>query len=126
VGTTIEVPFTTSLLLATNLSPQSLMDEAFLRRIRFKVHVPEPTEQQYRQIWERVCEQNDVEYRAEVVDWLLDTAYRDAGRPLRGVHPRDLMAYLVSAAAYKGRALELTRESMAAAVRAYFVQSEAR
>jgi ATPase family associated with various cellular activities (AAA) len=126
VGTTLEVPFTTSLLLATNLSPQSLMDEAFLRRIRFKVHVPEPTESQYRDIWERVCEQNDVEYRGEVIDWLVQNAYRDAGRPLRGVHPRDLMAYLVSAAAYKDRRPVLSRESMEAAIRAYFVQSEVR
>jgi len=126
VGTTIEVPFTTSLILATNLSPQSLMDEAFLRRIRFKVHVPEPTEAQYRQIWQDVCEQNDIEYRPEAIDWLVETAYHGAGRPLRGVHPRDLMSFLVSSAAYKDRTPVLSRETLEAAVRAYFVQSEAR
>jgi energy-coupling factor transporter ATP-binding protein EcfA2 len=126
VGTTIEVPFTTSLFLATNLSPQSLMDEAFLRRIRFKVHVPEPTEEQYRDIWRRVCQEEGVEHHDDVVDWLLETAYRHAGRPLRGVHPRDLLGFIVSAAAYKDRKPVLSREAMEAAVRAYFVQSEAR
>jgi hypothetical protein len=126
VGTTIEVPFTTSLLLATNLSPESLMDEAFLRRIRFKVHVPPPSESQYRDIWRRVCEQNGVECHEDVVDYLMDVAYHRAGRPLRGVHPRDLMAFIVSAAQYKDRTPQLTRETVDAAVRAYFVQSEAR
>jgi len=126
VGTTIEVPFTTSLFLATNLSPQSLMDEAFLRRIRFKVYVPEPSEEQYRDIWRKVCQENGVEHRTEVVDWLIENAYHKAGRPLRGVHPRDLLAFVVSAAMYKDRQPVLTREAMEAAVRAYFVQSEIR
>jgi SpoVK/Ycf46/Vps4 family AAA+-type ATPase len=102
------------------------MDEAFLRRIRFKVHVPEPTEEQYRDIWRRVCQEEGVEHHDDVVDWLLETAYRHAGRPLRGVHPRDLLGFIVSAAAYKDRKPVLSREAMEAAVRAYFVQSEAR
>jgi hypothetical protein len=126
VGTTIEVPFTTSLLLATNLKPESLMDEAFLRRIRFKVHVPEPTEQQYRDIWHRVCEQHGIVCDTEVIDWLIAEQYRDAGRALRGVHPRDLVTYVVSAAWYRDIEPVLTRQTMEAAVRAYFVQSEAR
>jgi hypothetical protein len=124
VGTTIEVPFTTSLMLATNLKPEALMDEAFLRRIRFKVHVPEPTEEGYRDIWRRVCEQNGIAYEEEVIDWLVETEYNQAGRPLRGVHPRDLMGYIVSAAWYRDRPPALTRESMRAACRAYFVQAE--
>jgi hypothetical protein len=126
VGTTLEVPFTTSLLLATNLRPESLMDEAFLRRIRFKVHVPEPTEAQYREIWEKTCDRQGIDCDEAVLDWLLDEHYRRAGRALRGVHPRDLMAYIVSAAWYRDVEPAFDRASLDAAVRAYFVQSEDR
>jgi len=126
VGTTLEVPFTTSLLLATNLRPESLMDEAFLRRIRFKVHVPEPTVEQYRAIWRRTCERQGVDCDDAVIDWLIEEHYRDAGRPLRGVHPRDLMAYIVSAAWYRDREPVVDRTSLDAAVRAYFVHGENR
>jgi predicted ATPase with chaperone activity len=126
VGTTIEVPFTTSLLLATNLRPEALMDEAFLRRIRFKVHVPEPTVEQYRQIWESVCDRQGIAFDVEVVDWLIEEHYRRPRRALRGVHPRDLMGYLVSAAWYRDREPVVDRASLEAAVRAYFVQGEVR
>ncbi len=54
-GTTVAVPFTCLLILSTNLRPQNLMDEAFLRRVHFKVHVPDPTEDEYREIWRRRC-----------------------------------------------------------------------
>jgi DNA-binding MarR family transcriptional regulator len=126
VGTTIEVPFTTSLLLATNLQPESLMDEAFLRRIRFKVHVPEPTEAQYRDIWHRISDRHGIACDEEVLDWLIEEHYRRAGRPLRAVHARDLVAYIVSAAWYRDIEPVLTQQTLGAAVRAYFVQSEAR
>jgi hypothetical protein len=126
VGTTLEVPFTTSLLLATNLRPESLMDEAFLRRIRFKVHVPEPGVEQYREIWRRACERQGVDCDEAVLDWLIDDHYRANDRPLRGVHPRDLMAYIVSAAWYRDREPRFDRPSLEAAVRNYFVQGEGR
>jgi predicted ATPase with chaperone activity len=125
IGTTLEAPFTTSLLLATNLRPESLMDEAFLRRIRFKVHVPEPTVEQYKQIWQRVCDAQGLHCDPEVVDWLIEEHYRLARRPLRGVHPRDLMAYVVSAAWYRNQDPAFDRRSLEAAVRAYFVRGEA-
>jgi predicted ATPase with chaperone activity len=126
LGTTLEVPFTTSLLLATNLRPESLMDEAFLRRIRFKVHVPEPTPEQYREIWRTTCDRQGIDCDEEVLDWLIEEHHHKAGRPLRGVHPRDLMAYIVSAAWYRELDPRFDRPSLEAAVRAYFVQGEAR
>lgn len=102
------------------------MDEAFLRRIRFKVHVPEPTVEQYRDIWRRTCERQSVDCDEAVLDWLIEEHYRKAMRPLRGVHPRDLMAYILSAAWYRDREPLFDRASLDAAVRAYFVQGEGR
>ena len=120
-ATTITLPFTTRLVLATNLNPAELMDEAFLRRIRVKVLVPEPTENQYREIWRRVCARNDIAWRPEVIDELIVRRYRDGSRPFRGVHPGDLVSQVVSLARFRGREPELTTELLEAAARLYFV-----
>ena len=122
-GTTIAVPFTTRLVLATNLQPEQLMDEAFLRRIRVKVLVPNPTEEQFRQIWRTVCERAGVEWRPEVIDGLVARHYRAVDRPFRGVHPTDLLSQMVSMARFRGREPRLDPELLEAACATYFVRS---
>ena len=101
---------------------EDLMDEALLRRVRFKVLVGGPDEDQYKQIWRDLCHRHDIEYRARVVDSLVERQYRRTGAPFRGVHPRDLLSHIASAARYRGRPVELTPELMQAACRAYFVR----
>ena len=54
-GTKIEVPFEQLLIFSTNLDPTQLADEAFLRRIKFKIEIRNPDESQYRKIWALVC-----------------------------------------------------------------------
>ena len=61
-GKKIEVPFDQLLIFSTNLDPNQLADEAFLRRIKFKIEIRDPSEAQYRQIWELVCKGKRVEY----------------------------------------------------------------
>ena len=61
-GTKIEVPFDQLLIFSTNLDPNQLADEAFLRRIKFKIEIRDPDEAQCRQIWELVCKGRRVEY----------------------------------------------------------------
>ena len=51
-GTKIEVPFDQLLIFSTNLDPNQLADEAFLRRIKYKIEIRDPNEAQFRQIWE--------------------------------------------------------------------------
>jgi predicted ATPase with chaperone activity len=120
-ATTITVPFTTRLVLATNLRPEELMDEAFLRRIRVKVHVPEPTENQYREIWRRTCERNGLMWRPDVIDELIVRRYRESARPFRGVHPADLVAQVISLARFRDHEPELSSDLLAAACRMYFL-----
>ncbi len=61
-GTKIEVPFDEVLIFSTNLDPTQLADEAFLRRIKFKIEIRDPDESQYRRIWELVCRSKRVEF----------------------------------------------------------------
>ncbi len=96
-GTSIAVPFTTLLILSTNLEPSDLMDEAFLRRVRFKVLVPDPTEDEYKEIWRRECARAGVSWHPWAIEELLEQHYRRRGaldprrpppRPPRPRRPR--------------------------------------
>ena len=75
-GTKIEVPFDQLLIFCTNLDPHQLADEAFLRRIKFKIEIRDPDEAQYRQIWELVCKGRRVEYDERGVDYLIEKWYK--------------------------------------------------
>ena len=121
-GTTVGVPFTTTCILSTNLRPEDLMDEAFLRRIRFKVLVPSPTEEQYRAIWEQACTRQRVPYDPRVIDALIDEYYREPGREFRGVHPRDLLTHVIHAAQFQDRPIELAADLLDVAAGTYFVR----
>jgi hypothetical protein len=123
-GTTVMVPFTEVLILSTNLKPRELVDEAFLRRIRYKVEVPDPTVIEYGRIFRRVCESVGVEYDPAAVGYLIEEHYRKAGRPLHGCEPRDILDHLVNAASYFGVEPRLTPELLDHAVSAYFANLE--
>ncbi|MBV8194647.1 MAG: hypothetical protein JOY80_03890, partial [Candidatus Dormibacteraeota bacterium] len=123
-GTSIPVPFTCLVMLSTNLRPQNLMDEAFLRRVRFKVHVPDPQPTEYREIWRRVCEENDVRMEPALIERLLQTEYVAKGRPLHGSHPRDLLSHVIHAAHYYGTRVELNEHLLEAACATYFVDAD--
>jgi hypothetical protein len=123
-GTSVPVPFTCLVMLSTNLRPQNLMDEAFLRRVRFKVHVPDPTPDEYMEIWRRQCVEHQVHLDESLIDGLLQTHYYPKERALHGSHPRDLLNHVVHAAAYLGRPMELTGEMLDMACETYFVDAD--
>jgi hypothetical protein len=119
-GTTVSVPYATILLLSTNLDPSELVDEAFLRRVRYKALVGDPDPEQFRIIFRQVCAKSRVAYRDDAVDYLLETHYQPLGRPLRGCQPRDLVGQLVSTARYLGVAAELNHELIDRVAHSYF------
>ncbi len=124
-GTTVAVPFTCLLILSTNLRPQNLMDEAFLRRVHFKVHVPDPTETQYREIWRRRCVMESLRMDEDVLTRLIERHYTAKGRALHGSHPRDLLNHIIHAARYFGRPVAMTDNLMEWACETYFVDEDA-
>jgi predicted ATPase with chaperone activity len=122
-GTSVAVPFTNTLILSTNLRPHDLIDEAFLRRVRFKVLVANPTEAEYREIWRRICLRERVAYDERLIDVLLERYYRRVGRSLHGAHPRDLLNHIVNASRYQKRPPELTMDLLELACQTYFVDA---
>ncbi|MGD0114727.1 MAG: ATP-binding protein [Dehalococcoidia bacterium] len=101
-GQIIEVPFDVIPFFSTNLPPESLADEAFLRRIRYKVEVPNPTPTEFRTIFAQVCRERQVEHKDGTIDYLLERWYEPHQRELRGCHPRDLVDAIIDAARYEG------------------------
>jgi hypothetical protein len=119
-GKKIQVPFDQLIIFSTNLEPRDLVDEAFLRRIPYKIEVIDPTEEEFRTLFEMTAPLLGFEHRREAVDYLIERHYRQTGRPFRCCHPRDLLLQVRSATAYAGRPQELTNEYLDMAVDIYF------
>jgi hypothetical protein len=120
-GQRIEVPFQVLVVFATNIRPGELVDEAFLRRIHFKIFAESPSVTDYLHIFERYCETCGVDFDPTLVEDVLQSYYHPRQLPLRGCHPRDLIDQALSMADYLGQPRELTRELLRAACFTYFV-----
>ena len=90
-GRKIQVPFDQFIIFSTNLEPRDLVDEAFLRRIPYKIDVRNPTEDEFRRVFRQVADAARVEFRTEGLDHLIDKYYKGTGRQMRFCHPRDLV-----------------------------------
>ncbi len=121
-GRKIEVPFDVLIVFSTNLDPRDLVDEAFLRRIRHKIEIGDPTYEEFRLIFQRVCEAKKVPYDDKGLAYLLQEWYIKRDRPLRAVHPRDLIDQLIDIASYLNVKPQLTKDLIDRAAEAYFVE----
>ncbi|MGH7861301.1 MAG: hypothetical protein ACREOS_03580 [Candidatus Dormibacteraceae bacterium] len=118
-GRKIELPFLCQIVFSTNLSPASLVDEAFLRRMAYKIGVANPTPEAYGRILTYECTKNGVEWVPQAVPFLLSLYDRDK-RPLRGAHPRQIINRLVDFAAYRQLSAKLSPQSLEEAYEACF------
>jgi hypothetical protein len=119
-GKKIEVPFDQLVIFSTNLEPKDLVDDAFLRRIPYKIEVNDPTEEEFRNLFEMMAPKLGFEYREEAVTYLLETHYRPIGRPMRCCQPRDLLTQVLNMCLYDGSPLAMTHDAMDFAVENYF------
>jgi len=120
-GGKIEIPFDVLIVFATNLAPTDLVDEAFLRRIRHKIEVSDPSFEEYREIFKRVCAHKGVPYDDKALAYLLQEHYIKPQIPLRACHPRDIIDQLVDIARYQNRPPVLSKDLIDKACEAYFV-----
>jgi predicted ATPase with chaperone activity len=122
-GRKIEVPFDLLLVFATNRTPSSLVDEAFLRRIQYKIEIKAPSQPEFAEILRRVCEARNIPFYPQAADWIAQyCAQRNIA--LRSCHPRDLMGHLDAAARFLGKPSEITPELVELACETYFVRLE--
>jgi hypothetical protein len=123
-GKKFQVPFNVLIVFATNLDPSSLADEAFLRRIPYKIPVSDPTVEQYTRIFELNCRRRQLKFHQVMVAYLQRRHYAPTGRPFRSCHPRDLIDQVMALCRYRGIEPTINRELLDAACAAYFVDAE--
>ncbi|MDP2528779.1 MAG: hypothetical protein Q8W51_03515 [Candidatus Palauibacterales bacterium] len=122
-GQKLGVPFECLLVLATNLNPSDLVEEAFLRRIRYKILVENPTRSQYAEILKRACEASGVRFLSEALDQIYEEYYGPLGIAPRKCHPRDLVRLVVDMAGYSGTPPTLSQDAVRWACRSYFLNA---
>jgi predicted ATPase with chaperone activity len=121
-GRKFEIPFDVLVIFSTNLPPRDLVDEAFLRRLRHKIEVGDPSFDEYREIFTRVALAKGVQYNDEGLAYLLQEWYIKRARKLRGSHPRDLCDQILDIARYLSVEPSMTRDLLDRAASAYFVE----
>jgi predicted ATPase with chaperone activity len=120
-GKKLQVPFELFLVLSTNLEPADLVDEAFLRRIQNKLNMPDPTPEQFRSIFISECQRQGVPYDETGLAYMMREHYIRHARPLRAVHPRDLLRQLVGLARYQTLPPQLIPHLLDQSANTYFV-----
>jgi hypothetical protein len=123
-GKKLQVPFELFLVLSTNLSPEDLIDEAFLRRIQNKLSVPDPTPQQFLDIFVGQCKTIGIPFDQSAFNYLVKKHYIEQKRPFRASQPRDLLRQLLGIARYRNVALEMTPQLLDSACATYFVHTK--
>jgi predicted ATPase with chaperone activity len=121
-GKKIVIPFETLIVFATNLNPEELVDDAFLRRIRHKLGIDYPTAHQYHQIFLQDCERRSIAFNQETFTHLVQQYYSEPGRSFLACHPRDLLDQLTDFATYLDEPIEMTADLMDKAARSYFAR----
>lgn len=120
-GMKFSIPFDMLVIFSTNLEPKSLVDEAFLRRIHYKIKIDHPTEREYYAIFKLVCRANGVNFNQEVFEYLVENYYRKLGVDFNACHPRDIIEHVLTNSRYHRKPPELTRENIDIAWENHFV-----
>jgi predicted ATPase with chaperone activity len=120
-GKKIKVPFDQLVVFSTNLEPRELVDEAFLRRIPYKIEVIDPSEDEFRNLFALMAEKVGVAYRPEAIEYVIAKHFKEAERPMRFCHPRDLLLQIRNYCRYHDMPPEMTAENFDRAVENYFV-----
>ncbi len=120
-GKKVRVPFDQLIIFSTNLEPKQLVDEAFLRRIPYKIHAADPSEAEFRQMIEMFAPKLGFEaIDREAIEHLLDRHYKRSKRPFRCCQPRDLLLQVRNYCIYNDLPLQMKPEYFDFAVANYF------
>lgn len=119
-GKKIQVPFEQLIIFSTNLEPHDLADDAFLRRIPFKIEIGAPSIEEFHLLFRIFAEKRSIDCPPEMVDYLIDEHYHTANRPLRRCHARDLLDQVIHYCDYNELPMEVNQHHLDHAVGVYF------
>jgi hypothetical protein len=121
-GQKFVIPFDQLLIFSTNLEPETLVDGAFLRRLRHKIKLGHINREQFRTIFQIVCQNYQVEYNDAVVTYLISEYYDPFDRPMDACHPRDLVEQIFDISSFLDIPPQLTEGNIDQACKTYFVE----
>jgi DNA-binding MarR family transcriptional regulator len=124
-GQHFAVPFDTVLVFSTNLEPRDIADEAFLRRIGYKISFGPIPRDEYERIWQGVCAQRAIEFDAELVSWVIRELHEKNDVPLLPCHPRDLLGMALDLGSYESGGRRVDERSLHWAWHNYFLRERA-
>jgi len=119
-GLKIEVPFECLVFYSTNLDPNDLVDEAFLRRLRYKLHMEDPDPEEFRILFETECEKQGFRFDESVYENFIRTQYEETERKMRRCHPRDLLEIISDHCEFHNEQSRLSEELIEFASDSYF------
>lgn len=119
-GKKIQVPFEQLIIFSTNLEPHDLADDAFLRRIPFKIEVGAPSVEEFHLLFRIFSEKRGIECPPAMVDYLIENHYMAHNRPLRRCHARDLLDQVIHYCDYNELPMEVNEDYLDHAVSVYF------
>ena len=108
------------IIFSTNLEPRDLADDAFLRRIPYKIEIGDPSLEEFRKLFQACCEGMGCAFQPQAVDYLVQTHYRPHNRPMRRCQPRDLLQQVANYCAFNGEAMQLAPQLLDRVVKSYF------
>jgi predicted ATPase with chaperone activity len=118
-GKKLEVPFEQLLVFATNLDPQDLVDEAFLRRMGYRMGFTAPSTETYGLILQRYIAYRGLNYDDKLLETLL-TRYEYEQREMKCCDPRDLVERCRDLIRYENLPSKLTPDLLEKAWDNYF------
>jgi hypothetical protein len=121
-GGKMTAPFEAFLVFSTNLNPASLGDEAFLRRIQYKLLLRSPAENEFIRIFESFCSSRAIPCSTELIKGFMDKHYRQTGKPFRRCHPRDVLGHALNLIHFEKLPPTLTPELLDRAFESCFLQ----
>jgi hypothetical protein len=109
-GKKFSVLFDQLVIFATNFPPEELMDPAQLRRVHYKMKINPPTEGDFREIFQRICESYGLEFNEDILSHLVSSFYTKHKVPFAGFHPKFIAEHVVAACNYLGVTPEISRQ----------------
>jgi len=119
-GKKVQVPFDQLVIFSTNLEPKDLVDDAFLRRIPYKIEVPNPDREYFLKLFEIMCRVFKCDFDADLINRMIDKHYIPCNRPFRNCHPRDLLLQVRNLCSFEKTPFVLSDEALDFAVDNYF------
>lgn len=121
-GGKMVIPFETFLIFSSNLKPEQLGDEAFLRRIQYKMLLRSPDRDEFIQIFDRFCRDRDLPYEKDMLERFIDRHYAPGGKPFRRCHPRDMISHAIDMIHFEEIEYRLTEDLMERAWESCFTE----